>query len=385
MKTLKIISALILLTGGVSLVRSTVSQGTDFYVFWNAARLTLQGEPLYSIARDAGMVFKYPPWLLPFFLPFGLLSVENAKWIWGMIEVLSLASIVRWLQVRLRIKPAIWFTALLIYWGLWIVHALDGQFSLMMLALALWAWSPQANYGVKFYGLAIALSSKIFTVFPLAGLRWSKRMLGALIALGLVVSGLSLPAIYTQPGHNPISLIKDWKEAATSAGKLLSPIQVRGRSNPGLPGYTLQLLRVPAENSKADVLAALIFSLILGVAWWKLSRSLKSELQWIGWLALTPVVHPLPWWHLFVFTFPLGAYVLNRSYLDRSIQAKALGVLGLILITISTEKVWGKFGIFLELNAAKSWGTLLCLSALLHFEKSRGPVPSSLPSLSKSV
>ncbi len=71
--------SLTLFIGSVSLIRSAHSQGIDFEVFWKAARYLIEGKSLYSVERDGGMVFKYPPWVATFFIPFGFLSLSLAK------------------------------------------------------------------------------------------------------------------------------------------------------------------------------------------------------------------------------------------------------------------------------------------------------------------
>jgi hypothetical protein len=58
--------------GAVALVRDTGAQGQDFEVFWRSARALFTGVSVYDVARDGAMVFKYPPWVVPFFLPFAV-------------------------------------------------------------------------------------------------------------------------------------------------------------------------------------------------------------------------------------------------------------------------------------------------------------------------
>ena len=274
------IAAFVLLLGAVSLVRSTASQGTDFEVFWRAANHVLSGEPLYLLSRDGGMVFKYPPWIVPFFFPLGLLPVWLAKWAWGGIEVASLALVIAWLRLRAHVRAGTLFAMLLAYWGLWAVHALDGQIVLPMLAVALGfrgATLPRLT------ALATALSAKIFTVLPLVSLVLPGGILGRASLRRLAMAGLStlalfaalsIPAVLAQPDRSPASLFLDWKTAATTTSAGLGEHLVRGSRNPGLPGYILRTLEVPGRESSTDVRLALVLALVLGpaLAWRHFSR-----------------------------------------------------------------------------------------------------------------
>jgi len=368
----RLLLVLVATSGAISLVRTTAAQGHDFLVFWNGAHNVLSGLPLYSILRDGGSVFKYPPWIIPFFFPFTLLSPDTAKWVWGLLEIASLIAIVRWLISDLEIPWKTWCPLLICYWGLWIVHAFDGQIALPMLALALHLVSAELHFTYRFsfrlFFLVCALSTKIFTGIPLLSLKWNRKSISAILWITLILSVLSLPALWNETHHSPLSLLHSWSEAATSGGKLLDASQLRGRLNPGFPGFALRLLHIPASQSNADLIATVLFAASIGSAWAWMSRRLPHKIRWVGWLAITPMVHPLPWWHLFVFTFPLANVTLMKSVLNRNIPARILCVLGIFLICLSTEKLFGSFGVFLELNAAKSWGTLCCLIScfLMH-------------------
>lgn len=398
--------ALVLL-GSISLVRTTASQGTDFAVFWNTIQHLFHSEPLYSTARDGGMVFKYPPWIIPFLIPFGLLPLDWAKWAWGFVELGSLFYIVRWVHLKLRTPAAIWFPVLISYWGLWIVHALDGQISLVMLAVALGCGDivrrepDSAGEGfrgavyerVKITFLFVALSTKIFTLFPLLAFQWNRRHFRSLFYIAGVCLLLSLPAFHSQSSQGTwistsgvISTLSSWVDAAGSAGHLLTSEQVRGRYNPGLPSYFLKRIGVPPSQTGADLFTALVMAFGLGAVWRSVCRRVRltPREEWLGWLALTPVVHPLPWWHLFVFTFPMTVWVVDRVWTlgqtlppARSRGARILCILGVFLICFSTEKLWGTFGLILELNAAKSWGVLCGLLALVWVKSGLESVPEA--------
>jgi hypothetical protein len=303
------------------------------------------------------MVFKYPPWIVPFFFPFALLPLDWAKWIWGVLEVLSLASVIFWLSSRMR-TPILALVTIL-FWGLWAGHALDGQVILLVLAAALWGWRSKETL------LCLALSTKVFSLFPLVSFKWDRKRKKTLLQVSALALALSLPALWTTPGKNPVTLTQSWFQAASSGPSLLEGKDIRGRQNPSLTQLTLRALRVDSRNTAADLIAFLVLGALAAIAWFRFSKPLTQDESWLGWLALTPVIHPLPWWHLFVFSFPLAAISVDRCFGQKGRKWLWLALVGTLLISIATESVLGPLGVFLESIAAKSWGTLACAMALV--------------------
>jgi hypothetical protein len=127
-----------------------------------------------------------------------------------------------------------------------------------------------------------------------------------------------------------------------------------------MPGLVLRVLGVPGDRALADIAVSLALALVAAVVWARAARRLRPEQAAAGWLALTPVIHPLPWWHLFVFAFPLAVMTLHETLGRRDRWGVALTVAGWILIAASTRKVLGPVGGWLELASAKSWGVLIC-------------------------
>ncbi len=242
-----------------------------------------------------------------------------------------------------------------------------------MLATALYCWNSSSIFVTKInkglFFLIFALSTKIFTLFSLLSLKWRKKSLIIILWIGLSFSFISIPAFWNEPRHSPIALLYSWNEAASSAGKALNPIEVRGRRNPSLPGLILRLAHVPPERSKADVLTAFMICALVALIWRKLSANFSARTSWLSWLAITPAIHPLPWWHLYILTFPLAMIVVNQSIKFKNRKALFLATLSIFLIGCSTETFLGQIGVFLEITLAKTWGTLLLLHSLLLLNK----------------
>jgi hypothetical protein len=257
------------------------------------------------------------------------------------------------------------------------VHALDGQIELPMLCFSLWLGTKINQENGKwrkwkelhFAAIFYVLSTKIFTVFPL--LEWWNSFLRPktlFVILGILML-LSLPALWVLPTHHFRDLLSVWAATAGKEGNLQLGDKIRGWENQGVPALVLRIFEVPSSQTSADIWTSLVIGLGFGYAWHKISRNYRFFLRWVGWLGLTPVVHPLAWIHLFVFTFPLAAVSLEMSWLyfqaERSVWGLCLSVAGILMIGCITEKTVGPMGHQLGLASVKSWGTLCCLSALI--------------------
>lgn len=437
------------LIGAVSLIRSTAAQGNDTEVYWRAARSLIDHQPIYNSGLNTGMVFKYPPWIATLLLPLGYIPLQAAKWLWGILEVASLAAISVWSLRHLQLNWQTVALGLALQWGTWIIHALDGQIILPLLALTLALWPPQllsppASHlssqqspdsvlvpAMRLGLIAVLLSMKIFTLLPWIGFaltdllqaasgspKKSKQptslapplvtppktrplllnsisspafiskiklwvLSTAVACLGVVL--LSLPPLLatgeTSLPRGLQQLFQTWQSAVDSGGRLLSLEQVRGYLNPGFPGLTARLLGIGPTETHWDVRFALGYSLLGLLLWHHFSKRLFPRLALCGWLALSPLIHPLPWWHLYAFTYPLTLILIKfilfnenqaPSHRRRTQATKGVALLGLVLLHLSTEKVMGDLGLWLKEVGAKSWGTLFCLAALVLFSQAGG-------------
>ena len=346
---------LILGAGAIALVRDTAAQGNDYSVFWRAAERLLRGLPIYELGGDP-LVFKYPPWVLPFLAPLGMVSLPTGAWIWGILQVFSLAYVVRWCLLR-GFSSVIVYGCLLLFWGIWAVHALDGQISLMMLALALWSWNRRTAWWASFVFLW-SLTVKVFNLTALPGYRFSARQ--GLIAVGLL-GVLSLPALSVDSGGDPIRLASRWYATAMSGGDLLAGEQVRNRENQGIPALVLRKIGVPAKEKQYDLVVFFAVALVLGALWFWRSRGLDSDAKFLSWLALSAALHPLAWFHGFVFAFPIGVLCVHRNTGVR----RVLAAFAVVCVAAVTEKTLGKsVGLWIELWSVKSLGVLGCLALL---------------------
>lgn len=351
----------------VALVRTGLAQGQDFSVLRLAAGYVLGGTPAYDIVRDGAMCFKYPPWVLPLFFPFAWLPLEAAKLVWALLELGSLAVVVRWL-IRRGVAEGVALAAAAGFWGIWAVHLMDGQVMLPILAAVL-TLSGAARGGAWAGALAnLALSSKLFTWLALPGIRraWSPRALLLALALGV---GLSVPAISVQPlkpgdSNRVAALVRAWQETARSGGSAFDGEKTRGRDNQGLPALFLRKAGISAAETEADLWAFVWCASVLGGLWLWIGRRQGALVELCGWLAITAVSHPLAWFHQFTLAFPLATVSIDRALRSRSRLRTGLSLAGFAALALVTRKTLGPLGEALELGSIKSWGALLCLASV---------------------
>lgn len=355
------------MAGSARLFRAAWADSMDFHVYWKAAQAWAGHglSPYLYDASDRGFVFKYPPWILPFFLPFGFLSFEASKAIWALIGLFCIYyAVYRLVGFGVRPKAAIISAAL--FWWIWLGHIYSGQFTLILMATALWA-APKDSSPGRLGFLSIVFSAKVFSLVTLIGkareyLRWKPiaAAIGFLILLHAVVYG-----VFLAHGQwvGPIDLYRQWAQSASSGGQELGGAVVRGQMNHGFTAAILRAFRVDAKATYMDYAVAILLASILSVLWAWISRRLSSLESWVGWLGVGLIAHPLAWHHSFVLAYPLCAVSLDRAMTSRNKKLITLSIFGMICIGILIPNIFGMTLITpLELISIKSWG--VCFSAL---------------------
>ncbi len=355
---------------GTALVRDTVYQGQDFLVFWRAGRALLDGQAVYSIARDGAMVYKYPPWTVPFFVPFALLPEVAARWCFGVFNLVCLFAIFRWLKKSGLARSSIVLCAFL-FWGIWAVHALDGQIGLFMLALGLHLFAARERPWAQ--GLLVwVLSFKLFPLF-LVPLFFRPRAWFSVASSGaLVCLVLSFPIFLRSPtGTTVRETVTHWLDAARSGGTQFGDEKIRGRDNQGLPALAMRALKIPASDTRADLIAALVIFMVVGLWFLWISKNWDDDERYLAAWALLPALHPLAWFHLFVWAFPFAVLRVSRSETGRSL---ALALIAVSAVALFTQRTLFGLGQALELLSIKSLGVAaLILLAGPRVRKSRPP------------
>ena len=343
--------------------------GDDFEVFWFAARDLFAGSRIYSVESYGNMVFKYPPWTLPVFIPFAALPLSTAKIIWGWVQSFSLVFVVRWLGRR-GARTGVVTVLLVLFSGVILVHANVGQITLPLLAISLGTESvyTQHERGWRFSLLSWTLGSKIFSAFPLLGLHWRNRLtLRAVLRTTALLILLSLPVAWLSYRLNLHLLMREWIDALFSGtqGIHARKIGFTTRECQGLPSFILRVFQLNEENRTHLLLSILGPAAVLFTGWKISTKSLSRSDQWLALLALTPLIQPLAWFHFFWMVFPVGVFAIDRALSARNRIALFVGSVGLVLVAAVTQKTLGSLGYAMEMASVKSWGTLICLGSFI--------------------
>jgi hypothetical protein len=370
------LAAVLGLAASIRLVRAGYVDSMDFAVYWKAAHLWISGvSPYLYTAAERGFVFKYPPWILPAFFPFGFLSQPVSQLVWAGVELLCLYyAIFRLIRLGLSAWTTI-ITAFL-FWWIWLAHFYAGQFTIVLMACALWA-IPEATTG-KLATLASVFTSKVFSLVSLVGL-WRKylnwRVLAAGFAIFVVLNVIVFAVLRTH--GNPVSpgdFYRQWIQAGTSGGAELGEIVIRGQMNHGFTAGLLRAFHVDPKATWIDQLVALGLAVVFSGLWFRFSRGLDSLESWVGWLGVGLIVHPLAWHHSFVLAYPLCAVALDRSLKSRDRVAIGLALFGTCCIGILIPNVIGTTLVRpLELVSIKSWGVCFAGAGLCLARRSLGP------------
>jgi hypothetical protein len=344
----------------VAIYRDTYYNGWDFSVYYNSMVAAWSGVDPYTPGTDVGWNFKYPPWTIPFFLPLGLLPLQGAKALWGILQILCIIYSFRWLR-RQGVSAAVCWVTSACFWFLFAYHALAGQFSLMMLALALFGFSKKGFW--QTFAAVWGLSAKMFTAFSLLGY---SKLRPHLLKIAGAFAVLSLPALWLTPGHSLPRLLQSWLGSSNSSSAVMANDIVRGWRNQGLPAFFLKNGGVDRAHAWADLLAFILLAALAFYFWKPVSKKLSKPAAWAGWLALGAALHPLAWFHSFILAYPLAAFAVEEALPKKvALKQKIAAGLGVLFITVVT------FPIALQL-CVKAWGVVLCCYSLqLSVQKRR--------------
>lgn len=339
----------------------------DLKVYWRAAQDFVQGTFIYIVRPELkGMVFKYPPWIIPWVLPFAALSWPVTQSLWFVLEIGALASCLLWL-VRVGCSPGAAGWVAVAFWWIWRAHLEMGQLTLVLLAAALWL---QPKTPLRTAGAGYLLSAKLFSGIAILGAPRSQLLNPKTWLAGLsLVAGSFVLVLLLRPEPGAWGYLQGWAHAASSGGAALGAQVIRGQQNHALTTRILDALGVAADNTRADVGVCLLLIALLAPLWMRFSKGLSDAERWAGWLALGMVVHPLAWDHSYVMAYPLAALAVDRSFTRK--RGRELAVLGVILTAVLTPQLVGAWFVKpFELLACKFWGVVASAAGLVVSAKS---------------
>ena len=185
---------------------------SDFMPFWAVARLLLtHGNPYSSLqivavmsavepSKAASVFMYYPPWTLPFFLPFGWLDHSNAQFLWFLLHslIIFLGGKILWQHYAgaVNLSRASWL-ALLTFTPIYFVLLL-GQIAPFVLAAVIGFLRAARNQSWYWAGAWIAIASIkphllyllwiVLALWVLRDRRWQ-------VAVGFVVTFVILATV----------------------------------------------------------------------------------------------------------------------------------------------------------------------------------------------
>ena len=148
------------------------THGYDFHAYYDAAVRVLHGQSAYDQRYQlagAGGLFYYPPTFVPLVLPFALLSVDVATWLWTGLLLVAFAIAVVAMPIAWRTR---WWIVLLAALSWPFVYNIKlgqvGPLLLLLFALA-WRWRDRpVAFGVAAgLGAAIKVQPGLLLVWAL--------------------------------------------------------------------------------------------------------------------------------------------------------------------------------------------------------------------------
>lgn len=371
---------LICVAASVRLIWAGWVDSMDFVVYWKAAQAWVQGtvSPYVYTATERGFVFKYPPFLLPLFLPLGWMSFGVAKIFWSFLELGCIIYAWTWLRSN-GVTKKIALLTLFLFWWIWLAHFFAGQFTLFLMASALWAFgSLESIRSRRLACVSMIFTAKVFSILTLTGVRkhfWNRNFILAFIGLFLTAHLVLILNSYLnlhdwiQSLEAVLGYYPGWIRTAQSGGQELGALVIRGQMNHGFTAGVLRWARVDVHRTHVDAVVAIGLFGIFGILWELICRkveSLTSAEKWVGWLGVGLITHPLAWHHSFVLAFPLCALSLDRAFRSKNNKLITISILGILCIGIFIPNVIGMtLATPLELVSVKSWGVVFSALSLV--------------------
>jgi hypothetical protein len=354
----------------------------DFLVYWRASHAWIFGTAFPWGVIDPtipGFVFKYPPWILPIFTPFGWMQASIAQYAWALLELWALIYAI-YKTISFGVRPAVAYFCALCMWWIWQEQFWSGQITILMMAVALWIAPMGKERTLPKVFVAYVYTAKIFSVVTLLGIwrelfRPKALLIGALFAIlptVLVVLVLRSHG-FTDSASHPIGVIELFRQfmaSANSGGVSLGENVIRGPINHGFTAAILRSFKINSAQSTYDMIVPIILTAILGPIWAHYSKPLDSIAQWLGWIALGAVIHPLAWDHTFVLVYPFCSLALDRAIRARRTSLIVWAFLGLACVGLVVPNVIGTELVKpFDFIGAKSWGILMSAAALIFAQK----------------
>jgi len=342
----------------------------DFEVNYQAGQRIWRGETLYRV-EDGHYQFKYPPFASLLYFPLGLVSLNQAKFIWFMLTVSATFALMM-LSARLAAFPSIAPGYVSVFTFLILARFLAREVSLgqintliiCLLLLMLKNWLVESDSFATslktgfLWGLATSLKPYSLIFLPLFLLRRSWKIIGS--ALLFFILSFLMPALFYGLRGNLI-VHHEW----LSHLKASTPPLLSSQDNislfalfykwfgPKIPVWTLGLLTIA-------LLAAVMFLAVIKAK----NMSSPVILESAALLLLMPLVSPLGWDYTLFSSSLAVSLLLNHFHSFPRLGRYFLGFVFILIAFMIFDLLGRQFYSFLMMKI--SLPTLLFLIVLAY-------------------
>jgi glycosyl transferase family 87 len=192
------VAALVLAVPAAYFVATVLPFGYDFRAYWLAARHLVDGAPIYpALTAPLGQPdeFHYLPIVAVPFIPFLLLSIEQAARVWFVLELVLAAAVAVVLIRPLPRAARPWAAAAYVFFLPMVLEVTLGNVDLLCLALALFAWDRRSrpNSAVIPYAAAVGIKFLPLSLLPFYLGAGHVRVVLRAFGVGMVVLAASVP------------------------------------------------------------------------------------------------------------------------------------------------------------------------------------------------
>jgi len=342
----------------------------DFEVNYQAGQRIWRGETLYRV-EDGHYQFKYPPFASLLYFPLGLVSLNQAKFIWFMLTVSATFALMM-LSARLAAFPSIAPGYVSVFTFLILARFLAREVSLgqintliiCLLLLMLKNWLVESDSFATslktgfLWGLATSLKPYSLIFLPLFLLRRSWKIIGS--ALLFFILSFLMPALFYGLRGNLI-VHHEW----LSHLKASTPPLLSSQDNislfalfykwfgPKISVWTLGLLTIA-------LLAAVMFLAVIKAK----NMSSPVILESAALLLLMPLVSPLGWDYTLFSSSLAVSLLLNHFHSFPRLGRYFLGFVFILIAFMIFDLLGRQFYSFLMMKI--SLPTLLFLIVLAY-------------------
>ena len=330
--------------------------------------------------------FKYPPWSIPFFIPFLLLPLKFSGLIWRGIILFSIVRVFQRLKLDScnhedsRLALAL---AFVINIGSWNSNLQGGQVNVILMYLLINAdflltppslptqghsSSQTLREYLGYITFALASSIKVLQV-PIIFIFGAHRRLVIAIFVSLLLCLLLLtPSLLQTPFWlDPIGLIRAWLDHAQISE--LSPGGFKVKNSLGLPSLFVRVFKIKIFQIHHFIISALLPMLAFTLICIKIrsQKKINSLEALSACLSFSGIVGPLVYPYTFAWHFPI-TYLFLKDFKRHQKSTMILGLTGLIMTYAVHGNSWpfqDSIKSFLFFYSTRSLGVILTLVAFL--------------------